>query len=623
MFITEEWLSGELDSIAEFRPVVRTDGYLPIEDHGLIGDCMTNALVSRDGAIGWMCLPRFDSMPLFCGLLDQERGGAFQIVPDDLTVSRQYYLPDTAVLVTEMKTPDGVVRLIDSFLLHEDSDLTEMSPPGRGEILRMIEVLSGRVRLNVRVNPRGGMVVRPIEGGLNLHAYLQPVLNLRLNATFPMSGPETTIDLKEGDRHFVGLRWGTTRWRFPFDPTPLLRDTIRAWREWAEQLQYSGPEEAAVRRSALTLKLLDHAESGAIIAAATSSLPESIGGIRNWDYRYTWIRDAAFTVYAMRRVGFPTEAAHFLSWVMLAIERTKVPKVLYTLDGIMPPQERADEELSGYRGSRPVRWGNGADEQTQHDAYGEILDCVWQWAKDNVIDEKRWEILRQFVDTAQERWNKPDHGIWEVRTSGNIFTYSAAMCQVALDRGARLAEQFSLPGPVAEWQETARTIRQAILDEAWSERYNALSGQLGGGGLDASVLTLPLRGVIPATHPKMIATTDAIARDLSAGNGLLYRYLQEELTDGLTGHEGAFLLCSFWLVDNLAMQGRTDEAYDLYSSLVARGGTLGLLPEEIDPTTGAFLGNYPQAFSHIGVILSGVNLARAEVRGSAQPLMHV
>jgi GH15 family glucan-1,4-alpha-glucosidase len=396
-----------------------------------------------------------------------------------------------------------------------------------------------------------------------------------------------------------------------------LTATRDAWRRWAARLSYEGPRKEMAHRSALTLKMLDHFESCAIVAAPTSSLPEVIGGERNWDYRYAWVRDAAFSVYALNRIGCPEEAAGFIGWALDAFERGGHPRALYDLNGALPPPERADTELEGYRGSRPVRWGNAAAEQIQHDAYGEILDCAYQWAAHHgEIDAALWQELRGLIEAAAREWREPDHSIWEVRTPGRTFTYSAALCQVALDRGAKMVERFKLPGKAAKWRAGADEIRAAILNEAWDEKLNALTEHLGGGGLDASLLSLPLRRVIPADHPKMVATTQAIAERLSAGDGLLYRYLPHFSPDGLAGREGAFLLCSFWLVDNLAYQGRLDEAMALFDSLCNRANALGLLPEQIDPSSGAFLGNFPQAFSHVGLISSAVNLTRLLARGS-------
>ena len=597
---------------AIYAPLRRVDGYLPLEDYGLIGDGTTAALVGRDGEIPWLCVPRLDSPPLFCGILDRERGGAFTVAPKDLVESRQSYESDTGVLVTEMRGRSGSVQVTDALTLRSGADLNEDAPAARGELLRSVRVLEGSVRLRIAVAPRGGTLTERRGGGMRIRLSIRPDLDLQLWATVPLEGLQTTLDLDAGDHLSLVLRWGGRQnRRHTASPDKLLQTTRDVWRSWAQNFVYKGPQEALVRRSAITLKLLDYFQSGAIVAAPTSSLPEAIGGTRNWDYRYAWIRDAAFSVYALRRIGLSEEAAGFLGWVLDAVERHGRPRVLYDLDGEITQPERQDPELEGYRRSPPVRWGNAADEQRQHDVFGEILDCAYQWAsRDEEIDETLWRKLRELVEGARREWREPDHGIWEVRTAGRPFTYSAALCHVALDRGARLAERFSLPGDVKSWRIEAEKIRRAILEEAWDPKLGSLTEHLGGGGLDASLLALPLRRVVPADHPKMVATARAVAERLGAGDGLLYRYLPEESPDGLPGHEGAFLLCSFWLVDNLARQGRIEEATELYDSLCARANPLGLLPEQVDPASGAFLGNYPQGFSHIGVISSGFNLAR-------------
>lgn len=594
------------------QPLHRRDGYLPIEDHGLIGDGTTAALVGRDGAIAWLCVPRFDSPPLFCALLDTARGGAFIVAPEGLEASRQRYEGDSGVLVTELRAGAGLVRLTDALALRSGADLEEDAPAGRGELLRLVEVVQGPVRLRVAVEPRGPVEAEPVGDGLRLRCPDRPDLDLHLLSTTPLDGPRTTLALETGDRVTLLLRWGGGHARELREPQAILRATVEAWTRWATSIRYDGPQAALVRRSAVTLKLLDHFQNGAIVAAPTSSLPEAIGGPRNWDYRFTWIRDAAFSVYALHRIGLSREARGFLAWVFDAVEQGGRPRVLYDLDGKNPFAEHEDATLEGYRRSRPVRWGNAAADQRQHDVYGEILDCAYQWTHyHGSLEPALWARLAELVEAAAREWRKPDHGIWEVRTPGRAFTYSAALCHVALDRGARLAERYGLPGDVARWRAEAERIRAAILEEAWDERRRSLSEHLGGGGLDASLLTLPLRRVVPVDHPRMVATTEAVRRRLGAGDGLLYRYLPDESPDGLPGDEGAFLLCSFWLVDNLAGQGNLDAAERLFDSLCARANPLGLLPEQIDPPTGTFLGNFPQAFSHVGLISSAVNLQAA------------
>ncbi len=593
------------------RPVEQVNGYLPIADHGLIGDGTTAALVGRDGAVVWLCAPRFDSPPLFCRLLDATRGGAFTLAPADLIESAQYYADETGALITEMRCARGRLRLMDALTLRAGADLSAMTEAAQGELMRSVTVLEGEAQLRVEIVPRDEVRIAREREELILHCAARPELKLRLRCSRPLEGLRTTLALRRGDRVDFRLRWGEAP-APELDTDAALSQTLAVWREWIRKVNYAGPQAALVRRSIITLKLLDYLPTGAIVAAPTSSLPEVIGGERNWDYRYSWIRDAAFSVYALLRVGLVEESAGFLRWALESIKRSERPGVLYNLDGHLPAPEVIDAELEGYRRSRPVRWGNAAAAQRQHDVFGEVLDCAWQWAEHHgVIDQTIWQGLHACIESARAEWRTPDQGIWETRLAGQPFTYSAALCQVALDRGARLAERFRLPGDVAGWKVAAEEIRRAILAEAWDEEQQSLAEHLGKGGLDASLLALPLRRVIPADHPRMIATTAAITRRLGAGDGLLYRYLPEESPDGLAGREGAFLLCSFWLVDNLTLQGRLDEALELFDSLCARASVLGLLPEEIDPASGAFLGNYPQAFSHVGLISSAVNLARA------------
>ncbi|HSK16513.1 MAG TPA: glycoside hydrolase family 15 protein [Gaiellaceae bacterium] len=592
-----------------FSPLEPVDGYLPIEDHGLVGDGRTAALVGRDGAVSWLCVPRFDSPPLLCSLLDDELGGRFLVAPEGVEEARQRYEDGTGVLVTELRADGGAVALTDAMTLGSGADLREDAPAARGELVRVARVLDGRVRLRVELDPRGGAEAERAGEGIVLRPAGGEELHLAANAE--LGGLRTVHELETGDELRLVLRWGGGPARRADEAPELLDQTRQAWRRWLERLDYDGPQPALVRRSAITLKLLDHFENGAIVAAPTSSLPEELGGVRNWDYRYAWIRDAAFSVYALRRIGYEQEAVGFLAWALAAAEGDGRPCVLYDLDGNPVRHEEQDSELRGYRGSAPVRWGNGAGGQRQHDVFGEILDCAWQWSRGGrEIGPRLWRRLCELVELAGREWRDPDHGIWEVRTSGRPFTYSAALCQVALDRGARLAAELGRAERAERWGREAESVREAILEEAWDEELDSLTEHLGGGDVDAGLLALPLRRVVPADHPRMIRTAARVVERLGVGDGLLYRYLPDASPDGLPGHEGAFLLCSFWLVDNLAGQGRLDESGKLFDSLCARAGPLGLLPEQIDPASGAFLGNYPQAFSHVGLISSGVNLAR-------------
>lgn len=603
--------------------------YLPIGDYGVIGDLHTVALVSMDGSIDFLCYPHFESPSVFAALLDDEKGGRFRISPmcDGLTRKQQMYWPETNVLVTRFLSPEGVGEITDFMPVGEQD-----AGGGYHQIIRRVRVVRGSLPFEVTCSPAFNYARDPHETEITGAGatFRSPDMGVALGTRVPLraegGGVRAEFTLDEGQTAVFVLRQvepdaGSGECLSAEGAERLFRATVGYWRGWLAQCTYTGRWREQVHRSALALKLLTCADSGAIVAAPTFGLPEVIGGERNWDYRYAWIRDAAFSVYALRRIGMASEAAGFLGWVLDAVERHGRPKVLYDLDGEIPDPEREDPELEGYRRSAPVRWGNAADGQRQHDVFGEILDCAYQWASDRwagapQMDEELWGRLRGLADDARREWREPDHGIWEVRTAGRPFTYSAALCGVALDRAARLAGRLALPGDAKGWRAEAAEIRRAVLEQAWDPEQRALTAHLGGGGLDASVLALPLRRVVPADHPKMVATAEAVTRRLGAGDGLLYRYLPDESPDGLSGHEGAFVLCSFWLVDNLAGQGRLEEAHELYGALCDRANPLGLLPEQIDPTDGAFLGNYPQAFSHIGVISSGFNLARATEKGA-------
>jgi alpha,alpha-trehalase len=464
------------DADPSFRPVRRRDGYLALEDLALIGDGTTSALVGLDGSIPWLCLPRFDSEPLVCGLLDDAAGGSFTVAPDEVVAARQRYEPDTAVLVTELRGPTGVVAVTDALALRPGTDLSDDAPAGRQELIRSALVLHGSVRLRVELDPRGGASAEVAAGGLAVKAQGRDDLDLHLRSSRPLESLRSVHELHAGDRLDLVLSWHGGHRHHRFSEEELLAATARSWRRWMEGFHYDGPEAALVRRAALTLKLCDHWSNGALVAAPTSSLPAPIGGVRNWDYRYAWIRDASFSVYALRRIGFEEEAGAFLGWVLDTFEHGSVPKIMYGLDGSAVPDERVDAALEGYRRSAPVRWGNGAADQLQHDVYGELLDCAYQWVRGGgALDEHLWARLASLADLATEAWRDPDQGIWEVRSEGRVFTYSAGLCQVALDRAAWLGEQRGLPGPVSKWRRAADELRDTILEGSWNEDAQTLS----------------------------------------------------------------------------------------------------------------------------------------------------
>ncbi len=589
--------------------------YPPIEDHALIGDGATAALVTTDATVNWLCLPRFDAPALFASILDHERGGCWTLRPAGLRSTRQEYLPDTAVLRTVLSTDGGDLEVLDALAI--DGDLTSNAPNATGELVRLVRALTGEIDLQVQLRGRGGLRSEADTDDIAVE-WSNATAPLSLHATMPVPGLDRLdgrVQLRAGDRLGLVLRWGggPTRLRTADDVAAALDRTADEWRRWTAKVTYTGPFRDLVRRSAITLKLCDHQANGAMVAAPTSSLPEAIGGERNWDYRFSWVRDAAYSVYALRRIGMAGEADSFLRWVLRACARDERPHLLYTLDGTQPVSETIDTELRGYRGSAPVRWGNAAADQTQHDVYGEILDCAWQWAHHGgAVDEQLWQQFRGLAQMAERHWQTPDHGIWEIRDAGRPFTYSVAMCQVAADRTARLARLTGRAEEAGHWGDLAARIRETLLRDAYNPTAGHFSEHLGAGEVtvDASLLALPLRRVIEAADPRMRATVEAVRDRLGAGGGLLYRYLPSESPDGLRGEEGAFLLCSFWWADNLVAGGRLEQGRELFESLCARVNHVGLLAEQVDPVTGAFLGNFPQAFSHIGLISTAVNLAR-------------
>ena len=605
-------------------------GYRPIRDYALIGDAHVAALVAKDGSIDWCCWPRFDSPAVFCRLLDARKGGFFQICPAaDFDVERSY-VDETNVLRAEFETSDGRARLTDFMpveRLTESHRGEDIAPSYR--VLRLVEGLAGEVEMRVAFRPtfdfaraetsveicEGGAVAKGAGAALTLSCGCE----LKRDDSGAVVGAFT---VKEGERLWFAIDYFTEAEGKDLSPSNAeadaeLKKTLGYWREWWHACRYEGCYSDQVRRSALLLKLLTYEPTGALIAAPTTSLPEEIGGVRNWDYRYTWMRDSTLILYALMLLGYHDEAADFFGWLdALGIPRAKHLQIMYTLDGKTFLPEQALEHLEGYRGSRPVRTGNAAHEQRQLDVYGEVLDAVYLYhrrTRKNIPDAW-WDDIQFIAEQTVQGWREPDSGIWEVRGGPRHFLYSKLMCWVALDRAVRLAGDARKSERVSVWKKERDRIREMILREGYNEEVGAFTQYLNGKALDASALIIPQTGFLPPTDPRVRSTVEQIGKHLTS-HGLVYRYLNE---DGLPGGEGTFALCSFWLVDNLALQGRVDEAKELFEKVTAYASDLGLLSEEIDPVNDELLGNYPQGFSHLALIRSAMNISRAEKAGAKE-----
>ncbi len=609
------WPTQQLRSPS--APRRSTRGYVPIGDYAAIGDGRTVALVARDGSIDWLCLPDLDSPSVFAAVLDADRGGNFALQPDIPAQVERRYLPDTNVLETTFTTGQGVVRVTDALALPS----AELGPTR--ELIRRVDGLAGRVPMRWRVMPAFGYgAVRPRlerRGRIPVAVAGADALALCCWEAGEAQLDEQAIfgrfETRESSSSLIAL--------CAAHQEPLIfpkREHVQArleatsayWRRWAAQRAYDGPWRDAVIRSALALKLLFHAPSGAIAAAATTSLPEEIGGERNWDYRFCWVRDSAFTLDALVQLGCPREAEAFFWWLLHASQLTHPRlQVLYRLNG----GERAPErslELRGYRDSRPVRVGNDAAAQTQLDIYGDLLQAALVYAHaGGRLDRETGRRLAGIADLVCGSWRRPDAGIWEVRSPPGHFTQSKMMCWVALDRALRLADTGHLPsGQASTWRREALAIREFIETRCWSERLGSYRRQAGRDELDASLLLGILLGYDAAEPGRLVATVDALRRDLGRGP-LLLRYSGE---DGLRGGEGAFLCCSFWLADALARIGRLDEATELMEELIPLAGDVGLYAEEIDPDTHELLGNLPQGLVHLALINAAVSISKAGAR---------
>jgi GH15 family glucan-1,4-alpha-glucosidase len=603
------------------RPVAptRDAGYAPLRDYAAIGDGRTVALVARDGSIDWLCAPNVDSPAVFDAILDADGGGRFELCPAEPSTMERCYTPGTNVLETTFHTASGSVRVTDAMTVP-----TGQLAPQR-ELVRRIEGLTGTVPMRWRLTPRFASGERTT--GLSLRGGTLPVATSGADALALFGWDTGAAELV--DAAFEGVFEVTP------DTTPLfalgfahqgplvspargdvearLDATMKMWRSLAASLSHTGRWHDAVVRSALALKLLVHAPTGAIAAAATTSLPEEIGGERNWDYRFCWVRDSAFVLGAFMGLGMFAEADAFFWWLMQASQRTHPElRVLYRMDGGEESGERS-LGLPGYRGSAPVRVGNGASGQLQLDVYGDLMQTAWRYSSGGRrIDP---DIAKRFEGTADlvcERWDRPDAGLWEVRGEVLHFTQSKMMCVIALDRAVSLAAQGAIPDRhVGRWTATSGEIRRFIDEQCWSDERNSYLRSSAGDDLDASLLLAVLFGYRAPDDPRMISTVDAVRHELGHGP-YVYRYSGE---DGLEGDEGAFLTCSFWLVEALAMQGRRAEAVALMDELVALGNDVGIYAEEVDPETGAFLGNLPQALTHLALI--GAALALDEQRSCA------
>lgn len=591
---------------------------MAIEDYALIGDTRTAALVSKSGSIDWLCLPRFDSGACFASLLGDPHQGRWSLHPVKCSVlaTRRRYRGDTLVLETEFATDTGAVRVIDCM------------PPGeeRPNVVRLVEGIRGEVALEMELIIRfdyGRVVpwVRTQDGVL--HAVGGPdALTLRTPVEHHGENLTTVSEfvVRPGERVPFVLSWHPSN-----EPAPAPIDAPRAtaaaeawWRDWSGCCTYAGPWRDAVVRSLITLKALTYSPTGGMVAAPTTSLPEHLGGVRNWDYRFTWLRDATFILYALLDAGFTDEACAWREWLLRAVAGAPEQlQIMYGVAGERRLPELTLEWLPGYAGSAPVRVGNAATTQQQLDVFGEVMDALHQARRAGIPpDPQAWRVQRKLMEFLETKWRDTDEGIWEIRGPRRHFTHSKVMAWVAFDRAVKAVEDFGADGPVERWREIRDAIHEEVCAKGYDHDKRAFTQSYGSRVLDAALLLIPLVGFLPADDPRVVSTVAAIERELLQ-DGFVLRYRTDQCEDGLPGNEGAFLLCSFWLADNYMLLGREREAHALFERLLALRNDVGLLSEEYDPVTGHFLGNFPQAFSHVGLVNTAFNLAQRE-RAPAQ-----
>jgi GH15 family glucan-1,4-alpha-glucosidase len=592
---------------------------LKIEDYALIGDCESAALVGRNGSIDWLCWPRFDSAACFAMLLGTRENGRWLIAPADPGArAGRRYRRDTLILETEFETSGGAVKVIDFMPLRTKAP----------ELARIVQCTRGRVAMKMEMVLRFDYgyavpwVTRLAEGN-GIRAIAGPDMTV-LRTPVALHGKDFTtvaqFEVSAGQSVPFVLAYGASHLEPPppMDAQAALEATERFWHEWACECRFAGEWAEPVRRSLITLKALTYAPTGGIVAAPTTSLPEKIGGVRNWDYRFCWLRDATLTLLALMDAGYMQEAEAWREWLVRAVAgRADQKQIMYGLAGERRLPEAVLDWLPGYEGSAPVRIGNAAAGQLQLDVYGEVMDALHQGRKSGLpAHEPAWAMQRGMIAHLEDLWQKPDEGIWEVRGEPRHFTHSKVMAWVAVDRAVKGVEVFGLEGPIERW----RALRQRIHDDVCENGYDPELGSFvqsyGSKELDASLLLISLTGFLPIDDPRVRGTVAAIEREL-VSDGLVHRYRTSESIDGLPPGEATFLICSFWLADNYVLQGRLEEARRLFERLLALQNDVGLLAEEYDPEAGRMLGNFPQAFSHIGLVTTAMNLSQV-IKPAAQ-----
>jgi GH15 family glucan-1,4-alpha-glucosidase len=580
-----------------------------IEDYGLIGDCETSALVSREGSVDWLCFPRFDSPACFAALLGTPENGRWLLTPSvPVRHTRRHYRGDTLVLETEHETDTGVVSVIDFMPIRTEAP----------DVARIVVGKSGSVRMKMELVIRfdyGHVVpwVHRADGGID--AIAGPDM-LWLRSDVPTSGKDfrTVADfvVEEGQRVKFDLTWYPSHRPQPgrIDVEKALVETEHSWQEWSDRSEYNGPWKDAVLRSLITLKALTYAPTGGLVAAPTTSLPEQFGGVRNWDYRYCWLRDATFTLMALMNAGYTEEARTWREWLLRAAAGS--PDQLQIMYGLAGERRLTEIELpwlSGFENSSPVRIGNAAHSQRQLDVFGEVMDAMHQASRLGVSpDDDAWRVQRALLEYLESAWHEPDEGLWEVRGPRRHFTHSKIMAWVAFDRGVKAVEMFGKEGALDRWRACRDEIHSEVLKQGFNQGRNSFVQYYGSDLLDASLLMAPLVGFLPATDPRMLGTIEAIERELCK-DGFVARYHATPEVDGLPPGDGRFLLCSFWLVDNLELIGRDADAQRIFEKLLSVRNDLGLLAEGYDPVAQRLTGNFPQAFSHVGLVNSAMNLS--------------